>query len=54
MTTWGDPYYLGLSGLELIGREGETIEVTVDMVAADPRDLHVLPGYENDDRTLDK
>ena len=54
LSTWGDPYYLGLTGLEVIGREGETIPVTMEMVAADPQDLHVLPGYETDDRTLDK
>ena len=54
LSTWGDPYYLGLTGLEVIGREGETIDVNMDMVSADPQDLHVLPGYESDDRTLDK
>lgn len=52
--TWGDPYYLGLTGLEVIGHDGEALPVTLDMVDADPRDLHVLPGYEQDDRTLDK
>ena len=26
----------------------------MNMLDADPPDLHVLPGYENDDRTLDK
>ena len=54
LSTWCDPYYLGLTGLEVIGREGETIDVNMDMVSADPQDLHVLPGYESDDRTLDK
>ena len=54
LSTWGDPYYLGLTGLEVIGREGETIAVNMDMVSADPQDLHVLPEYESDDRTLDK
>lgn len=54
LSTWGDPYYLGLTGLELIGAEGETLPVTMEMVSADPQDLTVLPGYEGDDRTLDK
>ena len=52
--TWGDLYYLGLTGLELIASDGEAIPIDLNMVDADPRDLHVLPGYENDDRTLDK
>lgn len=53
-STWGDPHYLGLTGLEVVSRSGEALPVTLDMLHADPRDLHVLPGYERDDRTLDK
>jgi hypothetical protein len=52
--TWGDPYYLGLTGLEVVGPEGEALPIQLSMLDADPRDLHVLPGYERDDRTLDK
>ncbi|KAI0234957.1 hypothetical protein LSAT2_014682 [Lamellibrachia satsuma] len=52
--TWGDPHYLGLSGLEVVGRVGEALPVSLAMLDADPHDLHVLPGYETDDRTLDK
>ncbi|KAK2147660.1 hypothetical protein LSH36_543g06017 [Paralvinella palmiformis] len=52
--TWGDPYYLGLTGLEVVGPDGSSIPLSIDMVDADPRDLHVLSGYETDDRTLDK
>lgn len=52
--TWGDLFYLGLTGLELAGSDGDTIPLSMDMLDADPKDLHVLPGYENDDRTLDK
>ena len=52
--TWGDPYYLGLTGMEVVGKEGEAVPINIKMMEADPRDLHVLPGYENDDRTLDK
>ena len=53
-STWGDPHYLGLTGLEIIGASGETVPINIDNMNADPRDLHVLPGYENDERTLDK
>ena len=52
--TWGDAHYLGLTGLELVSKDGEAIPITLDMMHAEPRDLHILPGYETDDRTLDK
>ena len=52
--TWGDMHYLGLTGLEVVGKDGEALPVTMDMVSADPRDVHSLPGHERDDRTLDK
>ena len=52
--TWGDVHYLGLTGLEVVGKDGEALPLKMSMPHADPRDLHVLPGYERDDRTLDK
>ncbi|CAH1795086.1 unnamed protein product [Owenia fusiformis] len=52
--TWGDPYYLGLTGLELAGVNGEPIPLNMDMLDADPRDLRMLDGHQLDDRTLDK
>lgn len=52
--TWGDLYYLGLTGLEVVDKDGEAIPINLNNLEADPRDLHVLPGYERDDRTLDK
>lgn len=52
--TWGDVHYLGLTGLELVDKAGEAIPLSMSMLDANPRDLHVLPGYESDDRTLDK
>ena len=45
---------MGLTGLEVAGKDGATIPLNMSMLSADPRDLHVLPGYETDDRTLDK
>ncbi|XP_013381133.1 protein KIAA0556 isoform X4 [Lingula anatina] len=53
-STWGDHHYLGLTGLEVVGKDGEALPITMNMIDANPRDLHVLPGYETDDRTLDK
>ncbi|XP_052071709.1 katanin-interacting protein-like [Mytilus californianus] len=52
--TWGDMHYLGLTGLEVVGRDGEALPVNINMMNGSPRDLHSLPGHENDDRTLDK
>lgn len=52
--TWGDVHYLGLTGLEVVDKAGESIPLNMSMLDASPRDLHVLPGYESDDRTLDK
>ncbi|XP_047667249.1 katanin-interacting protein isoform X3 [Tachysurus fulvidraco] len=54
ISTWGDSHYLGLTGLEVVGKEGETIPVDFSNVKATPRDLNDLPGYNDDLRTLDK
>ncbi|KAH3873709.1 hypothetical protein DPMN_036945 [Dreissena polymorpha] len=52
--TWGDMHYLGLTGLEVVGKEGEAIPINITMLTANPRDVRTLPGHEKDDRTLDK
>jgi len=52
--TWGDMHYLGLTGLEVVGKDGEALPVKLSMLSANPSDLHALPGHEQDDRTLDK
>lgn len=54
MSSWGDPHYMGLTGLEVVGKGGESISLDVSMVTASPRDLNDLPDYSNDLRTLDK
>lgn len=30
--TWGDMYYLGLTGLQILGTQGEVIDLTFDML----------------------
>ncbi|KAJ8319370.1 hypothetical protein KUTeg_004461 [Tegillarca granosa] len=52
--TWGDLHYLGLTGLEVVGKDGEALPVSLSMLTANPRDVRSLPGHERDDRTLDK
>ncbi|XP_067911776.1 katanin-interacting protein isoform X2 [Heterodontus francisci] len=52
--TWGDSHYLGLTGLEVVGKDGQALPVTMDNIEASPRDLNELPEYNEDSRTLDK
>ncbi|XP_069839756.1 katanin-interacting protein isoform X2 [Dendropsophus ebraccatus] len=52
--TWGDLHYLGLTGLEVVGSDGEALPLNMDIMTACPRDLSVLPEYQDDSRTLDK
>ncbi|XP_064613243.1 katanin-interacting protein-like isoform X2 [Liolophura sinensis] len=53
-STWGDLHYLGLTGLEVVGKDGEALPVTLRKLKAKPQDVRSLPGHEDDDRTLDK
>ncbi|XP_029954143.1 protein KIAA0556 isoform X2 [Salarias fasciatus] len=52
--TWGDSYYMGLTGLEVVGKDGDGLPLDLSMMAASPRDLNDLPEYGRDPRTLDK
>lgn len=52
--TWGDLHYLGLTALEVVGKEGEAVPLTLSMLHASPKDITHLKGHERDDRTLDK
>uniref|UniRef100_A0A8C9ZC78 KATNIP domain-containing protein n=1 Tax=Sander lucioperca TaxID=283035 RepID=A0A8C9ZC78_SANLU len=52
--TWGDSHYMGLTGLEVVGKDGESLPLDLSMMAASPGDLNDLPEYEYDLRTLDK
>ncbi|CAM6100708.1 unnamed protein product [Calypogeia fissa] len=56
MSTWGDPHYVGLAGIELFDMNGCLIELhdPFEQVQADPPDINILPGYSNDPRTVDK
>ncbi|KAM7381856.1 hypothetical protein PAMA_012625 [Pampus argenteus] len=52
--TWGDSHYMGLTGLEVVGKDGESLSLDLSIMAASPRDLNDLPDYGHDLRTLDK
>jgi len=48
LSTWGDPYYVGLSALEFFDEHGEPIEGV--HTRAEPADINVLPEYTSDVR----
>ena len=50
LSTWGDPYYVGLMGIDLFDGNGHPI--FVDKITADPPDINILPEYEMDPRTI--
>uniref|UniRef100_A0A8B9PFZ4 KIAA0556 n=1 Tax=Apteryx owenii TaxID=8824 RepID=A0A8B9PFZ4_APTOW len=52
--TWGDTHYLGLTGLEVIGKNGQALKLTTEQISASPQDLNDLPEYMGDSRTLEK
>ncbi|XP_047389594.1 katanin-interacting protein isoform X3 [Sciurus carolinensis] len=52
--SWGDLHYLGLTGLEVVGRDGQALPIHLHQISASPRDLNELPEYTEDSRTLDK
>ncbi|KAM5330805.1 katanin-interacting protein isoform 2-T2 [Glossophaga mutica] len=52
--SWGDLHYLGLTGLEVVGKDGQALPVNLHQISACPRDLNDLPEYTDDSRTLDK
>ncbi|XP_005054162.1 PREDICTED: uncharacterized protein KIAA0556 homolog isoform X3 [Ficedula albicollis] len=52
--TWGDSHYLGLTGLEVIGKDGQALKINAEQISASPRDLNDLPEYTGDSRTLEK
>uniref|UniRef100_A0A8C3WPP8 Katanin interacting protein n=1 Tax=Catagonus wagneri TaxID=51154 RepID=A0A8C3WPP8_9CETA len=52
--SWGDLHYLGLTGLEVVGRDGQALPIQLHQISACPRDLNELPEYTDDSRTLDK
>eukprot|EP00898_Chlorokybus_atmophyticus_P004718 jgi/Chlat1/5247/Chrsp33S00385 len=56
LTTWGDPHYVGLAGLEMFDGNGElvTISSVARQVRANPSSVNDLPEYGSDPRTIDK
>ena len=45
LDTWGDSHFVGLSGLQVLGADGEPVPLGAEQLAADPPDLNVFPGH---------
>ncbi|GLE02051.1 hypothetical protein PINS_up010889 [Pythium insidiosum] len=56
LSTWGDPFYVGLMGIEIFDHTGHAVLLSdVDkQLTADPPDLNVLGHERVDPRTVDK
>ncbi|KAI3438935.1 hypothetical protein D9Q98_001349 [Chlorella vulgaris] len=54
LDTWGDGHFVGLSGLQVLGADGQPLPLDASRVSADPPDLNVFPGHSGDVRTADK
>lgn len=52
--SWGDLFYVGLNGLEIIDVNGQPVKIDIKNVEANPRDMNSIPGHGQDHRTLDK
>lgn len=52
--TWGDPHFVGLTGLEVLGPDLKPLPITANMLTAYPQDINSVPGHSGDNRTLDK
>ncbi|KAF6772433.1 hypothetical protein AHF37_08888 [Paragonimus kellicotti] len=51
VSTWGDVYYVGLSGIEIFTLDGMEISSHCE-VSADPSDINILPEYGQDPRVV--
>lgn len=47
LDTYGDSHFVGLTGLEVIGADGQPLQLGAENLWADPPDLNVFPGNEN-------
>jgi hypothetical protein len=54
LSTWSDPYYIGLTGLQMTDANHHIIPLTPNNIAAYPNSVNVLDGITDDVRTPDK
>lgn len=53
LNSWGDNFYIGLTGIEIYDGEGKPIPLKIENLNAKPRDMNCIPGYSDDRRVLD-
>lgn len=51
--SWGDKYYIGLTGIEVYDTNMQKIHISSKNISANPRDLNSTPGFEGDPRVLE-
>jgi len=54
LASCGDPFYVGLNGIQVLGYEGEPIRIDPGRINAIPHSINVLPDHSGDLRTPDK
>ncbi|GMH53703.1 hypothetical protein TL16_g01506 [Triparma laevis f. inornata] len=55
LSTWGDPYYVGLMGIDIFDGTGHPVllnDISRQIIASPP-DINILPEYSDDPRTVD-
>ncbi|EQC32613.1 hypothetical protein SDRG_09926 [Saprolegnia diclina VS20] len=48
LSTWGDPYYVGLNGIDVFTDTGALLRLAKSQVTAVPSSINVLPEYANE------
>jgi hypothetical protein len=63
LSTWGDPYYVGLNGIDLFDQRGQILLPShqtsrsggnggIKSISSTPSDINILPEYHDDPRTI--
>lgn len=54
LSTWGDPYYVGLNGIDIFDHHGDILLLNegIESIEASPSDINILGEYNDDPRTI--